>query len=210
MRVVILTKTEYREFIVRIISPYAVQDDRNVWNITIVDDTGSFIPLDYDIGISFMWTKKVPAHHVNTHTWINFHPAPLPEYKGRNLCYHAIMNGETKFGATIHYMDENFDTGDIIDVFRFYITPEDTAETLSKFTIEVCQSMFRSYFPEIISGKQFERIPNLGGTYYEKEPIHPYVIVDELTEKQIRAIYYPPHFPKVRIGNTDYRIVEEE
>src|SRR5688500_1816660 len=66
-------------------------------------------PSIYDIGISFLYPHKVPKEHLDGHTWINFHPAPLPLYRGRNVAYHAIMNGTGSFGGTIHYMDENFD-----------------------------------------------------------------------------------------------------
>ena len=75
---------------------------------------------DYDIGVGFLYTYKIPAEQL-TKTWINFHPAPPPEYGGRNVAYHAIINNSQYFGGTMHYMNEEFDRGDIIDCQRFKI-----------------------------------------------------------------------------------------
>lgn len=165
---------------------------------------------DYDIGISFMYQHKVPAKEVNSHTWFNFHPAPLPEYKGRNLCYHAIMNGETEFGTTLHYMDENFDTGDIIDVGIFSIQEDWNAGDLSAASIAIAKGQFMNYFPRIIAGEQFEHLPNVGGTYYKKEPIEDYIGVNDYQYRRIRAITYGDFYPKIDVGGVTYKIVKDE
>lgn len=46
---------------------------------------------------------------------VNIHFGLLPDYGGCNPITHAIMNGEDELGITMHYMDENFDTGNIIE-----------------------------------------------------------------------------------------------
>ena len=74
---------------------------------------------EYDIGFSFLYPFLVPKIEIKKTLWVNFHPAPLPKYGGRNVAYHAIMNNEIKFGGTIHYMDETFDTGNIIEVYNY-------------------------------------------------------------------------------------------
>ena len=43
---------------------------------------------------------------------INFHPSYLPFNKGRHSTFWAIMNG-TPIGASSHWIDSKFDTGDI-------------------------------------------------------------------------------------------------
>ena len=49
---------------------------------------------------------------------VNIHYGELPYYRGMAPVYHQIMNGATA-GVTLHYMDNEFDTGDIIDTFVF-------------------------------------------------------------------------------------------
>lgn len=204
MKVLILTNSNYKEFIGSLVDgikgvAYYWGDERYMFH------GGE----EYDIGISFMYQYKVPAKEVNTYTWFNFHPAPLPEYKGRNLCYHAIINGEKEFGATVHYMDENFDTGDIIEVFKFMVAPDDTAETLSEFTIKVSKKLFERYFPLILRGERFERHPNVGGTYYSKTEIDDYIGLTDYQDRKLRAITYKEFYPKIDAGGRIYKVIPE-
>lgn len=212
MNVLTLTNPKYRDFLTETIFPY--QSKANIYgysgNNKVADWEGLKRLTNYDVGISFMYQHKVPAKEVNTHTWFNFHPAPLPEYKGRNLCYHAIMNGEEWFGATLHYMDENFDTGDIIRVVRFPIHKHTTAEDLSNSAIWMSQELFKEYFPRILAGEKFERFPNVGGTYYPKEKIGDEVWIPDFTRRDIRAITHFPFYPVVDVGGVKYKIVKDE
>src|SRR5688572_16330985 len=148
MKVVILTSRPYWEFLNKAIKPSYYKEGHDFW----LSEVTTF-PKEYDVGISFMHLHKVPAKEVNSRPWFNFHPAPLPEYKGRDLCYHAIVNGEKEFGVTLHYMDENFDTGDIIDVVRFPVPDWWTAEHLSARVIWMSKWLFDDYLPRILAGE---------------------------------------------------------
>ncbi len=57
---------------------------------------------------------------------INIHGSILPKYRGAAPIHWAIINGETETGATVMYMDEGMDTGDIIKVAKMPITPTNT------------------------------------------------------------------------------------
>lgn len=61
---------------------------------------------------------------------INLHAALLPQYRGANALNWVLVNGETKTGVTIHYVDSGIDTGDIILQEVLPIDFEDTALTL--------------------------------------------------------------------------------
>ena len=45
---------------------------------------------------------------------LNYHCAPLPEYRGAANYFWLLYEGEQHTKATIHYVDEGLDTGDII------------------------------------------------------------------------------------------------
>lgn len=169
----------------------------------------SYYPLDYDIGISFMHLHKVPKEQLSK-PWFNFHPGPLPMYKGRNLCYHAIKRGAKEFGATIHYMNEGFDTGDIIEVRKFDVEDWMTAGDLSERVMDASRSLFVEYLPRIIAGEWFEPLPNNGGAYYRKSPIKEFVWLSQKQEREIKAITCGDFFPKVSIGGVTYKIVRSE
>ena len=46
--------------------------------------------------------------------FINCHAGALPFYRGRNILNWVLINDESHFGVTVHYIDEGIDTGDII------------------------------------------------------------------------------------------------
>lgn len=164
---------------------------------------------NYDIGISFMHLYKVPKEQLSK-PWFNFHPGLLPAYRGRDVCYHAIMNGETEFGATLHYMDENFDTGEIIGVRKFEIENWMTAGDLSQLTMLASQSLFTEYLPRILAGENFATTPNTGGNYYRKTPINDSIEISEKQAREIRAITCGDFFPKINVGGVAYKIVRSE
>lgn len=68
-------------------------------------------------------------------TW-NVHKSLLPHYRGMAPTFHALLNGETEVGITIHRIAEGFDTGDIIAQRRVAIEEEDGVYELNLKTSE--------------------------------------------------------------------------
>jgi methionyl-tRNA formyltransferase len=60
----------------------------------------------------------------------NLHASLLPEYRGAAPINWAIMNGETKTGATTFFIDEKIDTGAIILQDKLPISPNEDAGML--------------------------------------------------------------------------------
>lgn len=194
--------------------PEALQERVVLNNESIVWDE---LP-PYDLGISYLYEHKVPADHWDK--WVNFHPAPLPEFGGRNLAYHAIMNDAKQFGATLHYMSEQFDEGPLIEVQRFNIEPWMTAGDLVKESHKRLESMFKFWVPELVKNKGIvASFPQdrSKAKYYKKEPINDYPLVSTTMEtclnlqRKIRALTCPPnHYAKIQINGKVYRIVPED
>jgi len=67
---------------------------------------------------------------------INFHQSLLPAYAGRHPLNWAIIHGEKSTGISFHYVNEEFDAGDIIMQKKISIAPSDTIITLYKKTID--------------------------------------------------------------------------
>lgn len=68
---------------------------------------------------------------------INIHPALLPKYGGAGMYGHhvhkaVLENKESESGITIHFVNEEYDKGEIIIQERVAVTAEDTADTLAK------------------------------------------------------------------------------
>jgi methionyl-tRNA formyltransferase len=61
---------------------------------------------------------------------LNVHGSLLPQYRGPCPWKWAIMNGERTIGATVQYMVEELDRGEILSQQDLPIDPRDTAESL--------------------------------------------------------------------------------
>lgn len=73
---------------------------------------------------------------------INIHPALLPKFGGKDFygikVHEAVLAaGEAESGATVHYVDEGIDTGDIILQEKVPVLEGDTPETLRERVLEV-------------------------------------------------------------------------
>ena len=61
---------------------------------------------------------------------INLHASLLPAYRGAAPINWAIINGEKETGLTTFFIEKKIDTGNILQVRKLGITPDDTAGTL--------------------------------------------------------------------------------
>ena len=72
---------------------------------------------------------------------INIHPALLPDFGGPGMYGHHVHaavlgSGARESGATVHFVDEAFDRGDIIAQEKVRVEPADTPETLAARVLE--------------------------------------------------------------------------
>jgi len=63
---------------------------------------------------------------------LNIHPSILPAFPGLDAQRQAIESGVSHSGCTVHFVDEDVDTGPIIVQKTVKIKNDDTEETLSK------------------------------------------------------------------------------
>lgn len=73
---------------------------------------------------------------------INIHPSLIPRhcgngYYGIKVHRSVIESGDAFSGATVHFVDEGTDTGEIIMQEKIAVLPSDTAETLQKRVLEL-------------------------------------------------------------------------
>jgi phosphoribosylglycinamide formyltransferase-1 len=85
------------------------------------------------------------------HKIINVHPALIPKYCGKNFyganVHEAVLAaGERETGMTIHFVEEDVDTGKIILQKTCEVLPTDTAETLK----ERVQALEKDWYPKVI------------------------------------------------------------
>lgn len=88
--------------------------------------------LNADIAVVCSFNYKIPRVLLDSikDGFINIHPSLLPEYRGPNPYSSVIMNGEKETGVSLHFMDETFDTGDLIAQKTMPISGIETMGTL--------------------------------------------------------------------------------
>lgn len=88
--------------------------------------------LEADVGVVCSYDKLLSKEFLQTtkEGYINCHPSLLPEYRGANPYHHIILNGEVKTGVTLHFMDETFDTGEIVSQKELALSDRETMGTL--------------------------------------------------------------------------------
>lgn len=76
---------------------------------------------------------------------INCHASKLPFYRGRNVLNWVLINDEKEFGITVHYVDEDIDTGDIILQKTYPISEADDYGTLlNKAYVGCAESLYEA------------------------------------------------------------------
>lgn len=99
----------------------------------------------------FMWIFPEDILKRFPNKIVNIHPALLPKYGGKGMygmhVHEAIIqNKEKESGISIHYVNENYDEGEIIFQAKTDISEEDTPESLA----EKIHKLEYKHFPEIL------------------------------------------------------------
>lgn len=87
--------------------------------------------------------KKIPESVVDAFDQkiINIHPALLPKFGGKGFygvrVHQAVIKaGEKESGCTVHYVNQHYDDGDIIEQVTVPVTSDDDAESLAKKVLQ--------------------------------------------------------------------------
>lgn len=99
------------------------------------------------------YLRKIPAELVLAYPnrIINVHPSLLPKFGGKGMygkhVHKAVLAAkETEAGITIHFVNEEFDKGQIIAQFRYSIAPTDQLSDLLRKT----QLLEKNYLPWVV------------------------------------------------------------
>lgn len=143
---------------------------------------------------------------------INFHPA-TPEYPGIGCNNFALYENAATYGATCHHMVARVDTGDIIQVKRFAMAPDETVASLLGRTYAAMTALFEEVmsefartgrFPE--SNERWSRPPFTRSQFEALRRIDPGMPADEV-HRRVRATDYPPWGPYVQVHGHIFQLV---
>ncbi len=121
--------------------------------------------IDFVVLAGFLWL--VPDYLVKAF-WkrmLNIHPALLPKYGGKGMFgmrvhESVIAAGEQESGISIHYVNEQYDEGDVVFQAKCPVFENDTPESL----VSRIHELEHRYFPEVIRREILEKLPKYSKT----------------------------------------------
>jgi methionyl-tRNA formyltransferase len=173
-------------------------------------------PEDVDVVVSFLFWNRIrePLLSLGRIGCLNFHPAPLPDIRGVGGYNVAVLEGMSEWGVSCHFVDADFDTGDIVEVERFAIDP-DTATALSVDvdSQEHLYELFKSVMRRVLADEELPRTPQGDGRYVSREEFEGMRRVrpgDDL-DRKLRAFWYPPYpGALLDVDGRDLTLVDEK
>lgn len=126
--------------------------DANVNSRSFIDHITKF-NCDLMVSMSFNQIMKDEIIRLAPRGFINCHAGALPFYRGRNPLNWALINGERAFGVTVHYMDADIDSGDVIVRQMVDIAPDDTYGDILEKAYEACSEALLHALDDIADGR---------------------------------------------------------
>ncbi len=97
---------------------------------------------------------------------VNKHCSLLPEYAGMYPTFWALLNGEDRVGATVHFMDERLDAGDIIRQEEIPVPPGATVMGLWEACYQLAARLTLEVLEDLEAGKAMRTPMPQGGSYH--------------------------------------------
>lgn len=120
--------------------------------------------LNIDLIVLAGYLVKIPEEmvHQYSHRIINIHPSLIPSfcgvgYYGLHVHEAVLEKGVKVTGATVHYVDEGMDTGEIIAQKPVMVEDGDTPEILQKRVMEQAEWQLLPAAINMIANKCLER-----------------------------------------------------
>lgn len=128
--------------------------------------------LRVEMGVLAWWPYVVSPNLLDSLPlgFINTHPSLLPFNRGKHYNFWAIVE-KVQFGVSLHFVDRNIDTGDLITQDQIDYDWTDTGESLYLKAQEEMIKLFRKNYSRIRSGDitRSPQVPGTGSFHYAKE-----------------------------------------
>lgn len=128
--------------------------------------------LEPDIIFCFGWSTLIKKELLNLAPMgvVGYHPAKLPQNRGRHPLIWALVLGLKQSASTFFFMDEGADNGDILSQEDFEILDTDDAKSLYSKVIDIALLQIEEFVPKL-KNKTYMRIEqkhNLSNTWRKR------------------------------------------
>lgn len=132
---------------------------RYVENINSKENIEWISSLKPDIIFCFGWSSLIKKELLTLAPMgvVGYHPAKLPQNRGRHPLIWALALGLNKSASTFFFMDEGADSGDILSQKDFEILDTDNAQTLYEKVINVALLQIEIFVPQL-ENNSYQRV----------------------------------------------------
>lgn len=121
----------------------------------------------YCIGWSYLLGGDLLS--LTQHGVIGFHPAKLPQNRGRHPIIWALALGLDATASTFFKMDKGADSGPILSQQDIFISPNDDAKSLYEKIMTVSKAQIASFTTDLINGEAvYQEQDHSKATYWRK------------------------------------------
>lgn len=167
------------------------------------------------ISVGHPWVlPEVLLRSIDGTAAFNLHNGPLPRFGGFNTGSHAILEGVTQFGATLHWMEPMPDAGPIAFEEEFEIPRDTTAKNLHTLTLRAGERLFGRLMQCLLQGGLPPRVPMNGRpVIYPRHALSEHREIIDITnevevDRKSRAFWFPPFEPAFyRFNEKKYYVV---
>ena len=187
-----------------------------------------------DVIVVNSWYTWMPPelYTMPAHGTLNLHDSLLPKGTGFSPVIWSLISGETQIGLTVHRMDEDLDTGDILVQRSLPIGPKDTGTELVERGMGLIPGALAEALGALESGNpQWRPQDKATRTYFHKRSERDSLIdwswPAEDLERLVRALSAPypraftfyrgerieilqAHVSEIRYGGTPGRVIVQE
>jgi phosphoribosylglycinamide formyltransferase-1 len=116
--------------------PTHVFTKEELYHTNSIDNLLKNLEIDLIVLAGFMWLIPERLIHAYPKRMVNIHPALLPKFGGEGMygqkVHEAVLqSGDAETGISVHYINKNFDEGEIIYQSRCPVDKNDDAEKLA-------------------------------------------------------------------------------
>ena len=125
-----------------------------------------------DVVLLSGYLRLLPAEVVSRYAGriLNIHPALLPAFGGKGMygrrVHEAVVASDaTESGATVHFVTEAYDEGDVLAQWRVPVLPDDTAESLAARVLRIEHQLYPRVVDHLcmalLAGRSAERMDDV-------------------------------------------------
>lgn len=163
----------------------------------------------YCFGWSYLLRSEILS--IGKHGVVGYHPAALPENRGRHPIIWALALGLERTASTFFFMDEGADSGDLLHQEPVVIRQHDTARTLYDRLKEVAGSQIATFTAQL-AADDYPRVPQDHGraNYWRKRSREDgridWRMSDRGVHNLVRALTRPYPGAHFEMDNDDVRV----